>query len=148
MAILMALSSCNNKSDDISTTDPVIDKQDSINIVDNKEVIRKAKESLKFEAETTNKLLVGEKIDAMTRVVSVDFDGTNFVYTYEINEDYTTIDEMRANKETIEKNIRNNIDKTPQIEGLKENLIKIKGNFVYNYVGSKSIKVLTIIIEL
>ena len=39
-------------------------------------------------AEKANKLMAGQKLDEMTTALSVKFDGTNFVYTYEIDENY------------------------------------------------------------
>ena len=139
MVMLVALSSCSNGSSK---------SQESANteISVNKEEINKAKESLKYEAETANKLIAGKRIDPMTRAVSVDFDGTNLISTYEIDEEYTSIDQMRSNQEAMEKNIRNTLDNTPQFIGSKESLMKINGKVIYNYVGSESKKVLTITI--
>ena len=139
MVMLVALSSCSNGSSK---------SQESANteISVNKEEINKAKESLRYEAETANKLLAGKRIDPMTRAVSVDFDGTNLISTYEIDEEYTSIDQMRSNQEAMEKNIRNTLDNTPQFIGSKESLMKINGKVIYNYVGSESKKVLTITI--
>ena len=80
----LALSSCSNGSPK---------DQESANAENsvNKEEISKAKESLKYEAEIANKLLAGKQIDPMTCAVSVDFDGTNLIYTYEIDEEWQTI---------------------------------------------------------
>ena len=46
----------------------------------------------------------------------------------------------------MEKSIRNALEKTPQVAGVKENLMKIDGKVIYNYVGSSSKEVLTIAI--
>lgn len=140
MVMLVALSSCSNGS---SRNQESANADNSVN----KEEINKAKESLKYEAEISNKLLAGKQVDPMSRAVSIDFDGTNLIYTFEIDEEYTSIDQMRTNEEAMEKNIRNILDNTPQFIVTKENLMKINGKVIYNYVGSESKKVLTITID-
>lgn len=140
LVMLVALSSCSNgsqKNQEAAKTENVLDKEE----------IKKAKESLKTEAVIGDKLLAGKQADPMTTIVSIDFDGTNFIYNYEVDEEYISIDQMRTNQETMEKNIKNNLDNAPGFIGAKENLMKINGKVVYNYVGSESKKVLTITID-
>lgn len=112
-----------------------------------KDEVFKAKESLKLEAEIANKM-AGKSVDFMTRWISCDFDGNNLIYTYEIDEDYATIDQMRSiQQETMAKSIKNTLESTPQFAGTKANLAKIKGKVIYNYVGDTSKKVMTITID-
>lgn len=109
---------------------------------------KKAKESLALEAETTNKMLAGKKADAVSTILSVDFDGKNLIYTYEIDEDYISIDQARATqKDNMEKNIRTGLENNPQFAATKENLKKIGGKVIYNYIGNSSGKILTIEID-
>ncbi|MBR3757960.1 MAG: hypothetical protein IKK62_05970 [Bacteroidaceae bacterium] len=137
LLLLFSISSCSNgHTEKQNSTAPEINEE-----------VNKAKESLKFEAEISNKILAGKQIDVMTRADSVFFDGKNLVYTYEIDENYATIEQLQKyQKETMEKSIRNALEKTPQVAGVKENLMKIDGKVIYNYVGSSSKEVLTIAI--
>lgn len=142
MGAFVLLTSCSNGS---------TEKQNSadLEIRENSEEINNVKESLKFEAEITNKLIAGKQFDAMTRVDSVSFDGECFVYTYEINEDYATIEQLQKfQRKTMEENLKNNWENNPQLAGIKEKLIRINGKVVYNYVGSSSKDVIKIVIEL
>ncbi len=137
LLLLFSISSCSNGYKE---------KQDSTTSEKSEEV-NKAKESLKFEAEISNKILAGKQIDVMTRADSVFFDGKNLVYIYEIDENYATIEQLQKyQKETMEKSIRSALENTPQVAGVKENLMKIDGKVIYNYVGSSSKEVLTITI--
>ena len=111
------------------------------------EEINKAKEALKFDAEFTNKQLSGKWVDDMTLLNSCEFDGQNYVFNEEIDEGYITIDAMREQQETITTNAKAMLENNPQFASCKENLKKIGGKVVYNYVGSASKKVLTITIE-
>lgn len=70
------------------------------------------------------------------------------VYTYEIDENSISIDKLSEIKETMEKNLKNHLSENAQFAITKENLIKVGGTVIYNYVGSKSKKVMTITIVL
>lgn len=133
MAMILTLS-CSNGSNTSAIT---------------KEEIDKTKESLKLEAKVADKLLAGKEIDFMTKALSAQFDGTNMVYTYEIDEDYATIDQLRdLKKEELKNFLKTNLDNSPEFAETKENLIKINGKVIYNYIGNTSKKVLTITIDL
>jgi len=111
------------------------------------EKISQAKQALKIDASIAAKQLKGKKVDAMTRVISCDFDGSDVIYTYEIDEDVASIDDLRTMKETLKGNVKSVLDNTPGFAATKKNLQIIDGKVVYNYVGNKSKKVLTITIE-
>ena len=113
----------------------------------NNEELKKAKEAVQFQVDIAEKQMVGCKINFMTRCVSIDFDGTNVVYTYEIDEDYATIDQLKNQRETLEQAIKSNIEANPQIKSMTSPLKKIGGKLVYNYVGDTSKKILTLTIE-
>ena len=110
----------------------------------NSEEKQKAKDSLKYEAELANQL-APMSLDHMTTMMSCEFDGSNLVYNYEIDEDYSTIGEMKEKqmttlKKTLEAQWRNN----PQLEGTKANLKTIGGKVIYNYIGDTSKKIMSI----
>ena len=114
----------------------------------NSEEKQKAKDSLKYEVELVNKL-TPSSVDFMTTLTSCELDGSNLIYNYEIDEDYSTIDEMKEKqmatlKKTLEASWKNN----PQLEGTKANLKTIGGKVIYNYVGNTSKKIMSITIEL
>ena len=110
--------------------------------------IDKAKKTLEIEAEIADKQLAGKKIDAISKCISCNFDGENMVYTYEIDENSISIDKLSEIKETMEKNLKNQLSENTQFAITKENLIKVGGTVIFNYVGSKSKKVMTITIVL
>ena len=112
------------------------------------EEINKAKESLIAEAKIGHKQLAGNHIDHATEVVSVDFDGQNIVYTYMVEEsDDISIDILRTQQELIKANCKNILLDNPAFAATKENLIKVGGKIVYNYIGDKSRKIMTITID-
>ena len=115
---------------------------------DSQEEINKAKESLIAEAKMVHKQLAGDHIDHATEVVSVDFDGQNIVYTYMVEEsDDISIDILRTQQELIKANCKNILLDNPAFAATKENLIKVGGKIVYNYIGNKSRKIMTITID-
>ena len=99
-------------------------------------------------AEKANKLMAGQKLDEMTTALSVKFDGTNFVYTYEIDENLMTIEQLRLLQDNLILSIKNGWDNDPNMIKLKTALKQIEGNAIYHYIGSKSKETHTITIEL
>lgn len=98
----------------------------------------RAKESLKSEAEAAHKMLQGANVDPATKCISVDFDGENFTYTYEINEEDASIEQMRTEKETLEQFLKDNLSNSAEFSAVKRNLQMINGKVKYVYIGSKS----------
>ena len=137
LTMILSLS-CTNSSSPSNKTSDTSEKEETI----------KAKESLKMDAQVADKLLAGKDVDFMTKAVSVKFDGKNLVYTYEIDEEYATIEQLEfAKKEEMEQNIKATLESIPQFAVTKANLKKINGKVVYNYVGSASNNVMVITID-
>ena len=108
------------------------------------EEAEKVKEVIKIEAELANKALEGQNVDEMTKVIAVDFDGTDFVYTYEIDEEYLTIEKLKILEEEMTNYQKQIWKSNPQLANLKKNLNRINGKVVYKYTGSESKKTMTI----
>lgn len=107
----------------------------------------KIKEVIKIEAELTNKVLKGQKVDDATKVIEVDFDGTDFVYNYELDEEYLTIENLKILEDDMTKYQKEMWKSNPQLSNLKNNLNKINGKVVYKYTGSETKKTVTIAFE-
>jgi len=73
-------------------------------------------------------------VDEMTKLMSVDFDGTYFMYTYEIDEDILTVENMQALKDDLTKYLK----KTWVDNPAKPSMNAIHGKVVYVYKGSLS----------
>jgi len=99
--------------------------------------INEAKDNLANAAEVVNEQAPYE-VDYMTTIVSCEFDGKNFIYSYVIDEDYGTIPEMKENghADDIRSSIEKDWDENPELKIMKDNLKKVGGNVVYEYLGN------------
>ena len=110
----------------------------------NSEDIQKAKDALQLEAQAANNLLRGTYIDNATKCLSCEFDGKNIIYSYEVNEDIISIEQLRIQKETMEKILHTYLKTNALVTETKKNLKKIKGKFIYHYIGDTSCSVMTL----
>jgi hypothetical protein len=109
---------------------------------------QKARESLNYEVMQVNEQVVGRNIDFMTRCTSCIFDGKNLIYSYEIDENYGSMDDLiRVQKEAMEAQAKAAWESNPQLAGTKQSLKTLGGSVIYNYVGSRSKKALTITVK-
>ena len=99
--------------------------------------VNEAKDNLKKSAEVVNEYAPLE-VDYMTTLVSCEFDGKNFIYSYVIDEDYGTIPEMKENghADEIRSSIKKDWDENPELKIMKDNLKKVGGSVVYEYLGN------------
>lgn len=109
--------------------------------------VQRAKEFLEMEAASTNELLSGESVGYGIKLLSCDFDGKNFIYSYEIDEDYISIEQMRETREERQVAIKRMLMDTDEFAPIIRNLKKINGNVIYYYVGNMSHKSMSIIIK-
>lgn len=109
--------------------------------------VQRAKEFLDMEAASANELLSGESVGLGMKLLSCDFDGKNFIYSYEINEDYVSIEQMRETKEERQVAIKRMLMDTDEFAPIIRNLSKINGNVIYYYIGNMSHKSMSIIIK-
>ena len=86
------------------------------------------------------------QVDYMTTLTSCNFDGQNFNYYYEVNEDYTS--DIREFEEEMRENLQNLWDTDPVFDEIKDNLRKVNGSVIYNYVGDESGEKMTIHVKI
>ena len=98
------------------------------------EEISKLKTVIEVEANKVNKQMAGQKVDEMTTLLSAVFDGTDFVYTYEIDEDIFPIEKMRVLKDDFTQHLKETWVDNPA----KPSLNAINAKVVYIYTGSLS----------
>lgn len=108
-----------------------------------------AKDNLKKAAEALNGYAPYE-VDYMTTLVSCEFDGKKFVYSYEIDEDYRTVSEMKESGyvDEFRASLQKDWDENPELKVMKENLNKIGGSLIYEYRGNTTGEVLSIVIDI
>lgn len=95
-----------------------------------------AKDNLKKAAEVVNGYAPLE-VDYMTTLVSCEFDGKNFVYSYEIDEDYRTVSEIKEGyADEFRASLQKDWDENPELKIMKDNLNKIGGSVIYEYHGN------------
>lgn len=99
---------------------------------------------LRQDAEISSKMLVGSKVDFMTRVTSFTFEDDAMVIDYVIDEEYCTIKDMKSKRQLIKENLQITLENTPGTVALISRLKQIHGRMIYNYVGDESKEVMTI----
>lgn len=100
-----------------------------------------ARKQLRFEVEQANKMLVGQQVDFMTTMTACIFDGTNIIYTYEVDEDYANVNEI--DKSMLKAAAQQIWESNPQLIATKKALKALGGKAIYNYIGSYSRKSIT-----
>lgn len=114
------------------------------NMTEHEKRVKEAKEYLSADVALSNKQTAGTKIDETTRVQSIVFDGQNIIYTYDVDENYITISQMRALQSEIEKELRKEFYSNKELAEVRGYLLVLEGTAIYNYVGNKTKQVLTI----
>ena len=82
-----------------------------------------ARELIKAEVEVADELLRGEQIDFMTVCDGAEFVNDEIHYYYTIDEDYATIDVLRASADDIKENQREALESMPSTKELIRLLI-------------------------
>ena len=114
------------------------------NMTEHEKRVKEAKEYLSADVALSNKQTAGTKIDETTRVQSIVFDGQNIIYTYDVDENYITISQMRALQSEIEKELRKDFYSNKELAEVRGYLLVLEGTVIHNYIGNKTKQVLTI----
>lgn len=88
--------------------------------------------------EVTNNILGGEQIDFMTYCDMVEFRNDNVYYNYTVDEDYTTMDNIRNNINVVKEQLEQHFDNNQDAKELSDMLAKLNGKYVFRYTGNKS----------
>lgn len=114
------------------------------NLTEHEKRVKEAKEYLSADVALSNKQAAGTKVDEATKLESIVFDGQNIIYTYEVNESYYTISQLRTVQGDLEKECRNEFYSNKNLAEIRYYLSILEGTAIYNYVGNKTKQVLTI----
>lgn len=113
------------------------------NLTEHEKRIKEAKEYLSADVALSNKQAAGTKVDEITKLESIVFDGQNIIYTYEVDESYNTISQLRSAQNELEKELRKEFSSKDLAE-IRYYLSVLEGNAIYHYVGNKTKQVITI----
>lgn len=88
--------------------------------------------------EVANDMIGGKQIDFMTYCDMVEFINDNVYCYYTVDEDYTTMDNIRNNINVVKEQLEQYFDINQDAKELSDMLAKLNGKFVYRYTGNKS----------
>lgn len=97
-----------------------------------------ARELVKAEIEAADEILRGEKIDFMTVCDGAEFVNDEIHYYYTIDEDYATIDVLRASADDVKENQREMLENMSSTKELISLLETIGGSMTFHYKGNYS----------
>lgn len=115
-----------------------------INLTEHEKRVKEAKEYLSADVALSNKQGAGTNVDEGTKLLSIVFDGQNVIYTYEIDESYFTISQLKTIQSEFEKEQRKEFYSNKELAEIRYYLSVLEGTAIYNYVGSKTKQVMTI----
>ncbi len=147
MMVLAALASCSNKASNQPTgsSEAAVENADSAQVANIP--ADEAKANMQAIAEAANKLISEEKDAQMATSASVEFDGQNFIYNFEIDETEMTIAELNSAKDELQSKLKKDLEEKKNYQVIKDNLKALNGKVIYQYVGSHTKKTSTITIE-
>ena len=97
-----------------------------------------ARELIKAEVEAADEMLRGEQIDFMTVCDGAEFVNDEIHYYYTVDEDYATIDVLKASADDIKENQREALESMPSTKELISLLETIGGSMTFHYKGDYS----------
>ena len=97
-----------------------------------------ARELIKAEVEAADEMLRGEQIDFMTVCDGAEFVNDEIHYYYTVDEDYATIDVLKASADNIKENQREALESMPSTKELISLLETIGGSLTFHYKGDYS----------
>ena len=97
-----------------------------------------ARELIKAEVEAADEMLRGEQIDFMTVCDGAEFVNDEIHYYYTVDEDYATIDVLKASADDIKENQREALESMPSTKELISLLETIGGSLTFHYKGDYS----------
>ncbi len=100
--------------------------------------IAEARELIKAEVEAANELLRGEQIDFMTVCDGAEFVNDEIHYYYTIDEEYVTIDALRASVDDVKETQKEALKSIPSTKELISLLEIVGGSLTFHYEGDHS----------
>ena len=105
-----------------------------------------ARELIKAEVEAADEMLRGEQIDFMTVCDGAEFVNDEIHYYYTVDEDYATIDVLKASADDIKENQREALESMPSTKELISLLETIGGSMTFHYKGDYSGETISIMV--
>ena len=100
--------------------------------------IAEARELIKAEVEAADELLRGEQIDFMTVCDGAEFVNDEIHYYYTIDEEYVTIDALRASVDDVKETQREALESMSSTKELISLLETVGGSLTFHYKGDYS----------
>ena len=100
--------------------------------------IAEARELIKAEIEAANELLRGKQIDFMTVCDGAEFVNDEIHYYYTIDEEYVTIDALRASVDDVKETQKEVLKSIPSTKELISLLEIVGGSLTFHYEGDYS----------
>ncbi len=149
MMVLAVLTSCSNKAanQETGTTETAVENAANSNQVANISA-DDAKSILHDIAVAANRLIAEENDAQMATSASVEFDGQNFIYHFEVDETEMTIAELTSVKDELHNRLKKDFEEKKNYQVIKDNLKVLNGKVIYQYIGSHSKKLCTITLDL